>query len=208
MFFAIFFSTVLASLQLSAVSFCFLLIFCNIDPLVFVVTGTTSGPSLNTNVNASSPNINVDMLPSATTTAVIPLSNTQQVINLKLTNSNYLFWHIQMKPYLIGQGVFSFVNGSYSCSLLPLPILFLALPKCLSHGNNKINSYSMIYYHPSPMIFFTLRRTAQLRQSVWSTLEHSLGSPSNSRIIQLHGSLQDLCQDDDIVTLYLQKAKG
>jgi hypothetical protein len=31
------------------------------------------------------------MLPSAVTTAVIPLSNTQQVINLELTNSNYLF---------------------------------------------------------------------------------------------------------------------
>jgi late competence protein required for DNA uptake (superfamily II DNA/RNA helicase) len=40
--------------------------------------------------------------------------------------------------------------------------------------------------------------------SVWSTL----ASPSNSRIMQLHGSLQDLHQGDDIFTLYLQKAKG
>jgi len=44
--------------------------------------------------------------------------------------------------------------------------------------------------------------------SVWSTLESALASPSNSRIMQLHGSLQDLRQCDDIVTLYLQKAKG
>ena len=44
--------------------------------------------------------------------------------------------------------------------------------------------------------------------SVWSTLESALASPSNSRIMQLHGSLQDLRQGDDIVTLYLQKAKG
>jgi hypothetical protein len=35
-------------------------------------------------------------------TVTIPLSNTQQVIYLKLTNTNYLFWHMQMKPYLIG----------------------------------------------------------------------------------------------------------
>jgi len=44
--------------------------------------------------------------------------------------------------------------------------------------------------------------------SVWSTLERALASLSNSRIMKLHGSLQDLLQGDDIVTLYLQKAKG
>jgi len=36
----------------------------------------------------------------------------------------------------------------------------------------------------------------------------TLGSPSNSRIMQLHGCLQDLRQGDDTVTIYLQKAKG
>jgi hypothetical protein len=44
--------------------------------------------------------------------------------------------------------------------------------------------------------------------SVWSTLELAFASPSNSRIMQLHGSLQDLRQGDDTVTLYLQCAKG
>jgi hypothetical protein len=44
--------------------------------------------------------------------------------------------------------------------------------------------------------------------NVWSTLEHALASPSKSRIMQLHGSLQDLQQDDDTVTLYLQRIKG
>ena len=38
--------------------------------------------------------------------------------------------------------------------------------------------------------------------------EYALASPSNSWIMQLHGSLQDLRQDDDTVTLYLQCAKG
>jgi len=44
--------------------------------------------------------------------------------------------------------------------------------------------------------------------SVWSTLELAFASPFNSRIMQLHGSLQDLQQGDDTVTLYLQCAKG
>jgi len=75
------------------------------------------------NVNPSSPNsfspvpglttaTNTAMAHFVATTALIPLSNTQHVINLKLTNNNYLFWHMQMKPYLIGQGVFLFVDGS------------------------------------------------------------------------------------------------
>jgi len=44
--------------------------------------------------------------------------------------------------------------------------------------------------------------------NVWSTLKLALTSPSNSRIMQLHSSLQDLWQGDDTVTLYLQRAKG
>lgn len=40
--------------------------------------------------------------------AVVPLSNTHQVISLKLTNNNYLYWRMQMKPYLLGQGVYAF----------------------------------------------------------------------------------------------------
>jgi len=66
------------------------------------------------NDNFSSPTSSLDVLvfannasmTAATTfsakTVTIPLSNTQQVIYLKLTNTNYLFWHMQMKPYLIG----------------------------------------------------------------------------------------------------------
>jgi hypothetical protein len=44
--------------------------------------------------------------------------------------------------------------------------------------------------------------------SIWSTLEHALTSSSNSWIMQLHGSFQYLRQEDDTVTIYLQKAKS
>ena len=44
--------------------------------------------------------------------------------------------------------------------------------------------------------------------SVWHTLEQALASTSNSRIIQLHGSLQDLQQGDESVTQFPQKAKA
>jgi len=43
---------------------------------------------------------------------------------------------------------------------------------------------------------------------VWRTLEKVLASPSNSRIMQLHGSFQDLRQGDSSVSLYMQQAKS
>jgi hypothetical protein len=43
--------------------------------------------------------------------------------------------------------------------------------------------------------------------SAWRTLERALASTSNSRIMQLHNSLQDLRQGDESVTQFMQKAK-
>jgi hypothetical protein len=52
---------------------------------------------------------------TASAAVIVSLSHTHQVISLKLTNTNYLYWQMQMKSYLPGQGVFGFVNGSNSC---------------------------------------------------------------------------------------------
>ena len=157
--------------------------------------------------------LSISAAPAAPPT-IIPLSNTQHVINLKLTNTNYLFWRMQMKPYLIGQGVFSFVDGSTMC---PSP-----------HSDVSVTSPAFSCgFSPT---FLTWKQQDQLilsallsslstdvlhlvvdcptSASVWSTLERSLASPSNSRIMQLHGCLQDLRQGDDTITTYLQKAEG
>jgi hypothetical protein len=50
--------------------------------------------------------------------SIISLSHTHQVISLKLTNTNYLYWCMQMLPYLLGKGVFGFVDCSNTCPSL------------------------------------------------------------------------------------------
>ena len=50
-----------------------------------------------------------------TTPSIVVLSNTHQVVSLKLTTTNYLYWRILIKPYLLGQDVFHFVDGSIPC---------------------------------------------------------------------------------------------
>jgi len=52
---------------------------------------------------------------ASTATSIISLSHTHQVISLKLINTNYLYWRMQMLLYLLGQGVFDFVDGSNTC---------------------------------------------------------------------------------------------
>jgi hypothetical protein len=47
--------------------------------------------------------------------SIISFSHTHQVISLKLTNTNYLYWRMEMLPYLLGQGVFGFIDGSNTC---------------------------------------------------------------------------------------------
>jgi hypothetical protein len=47
----------------------------------------------------------------------------------------------------------------------------------------------------------------QTSSCVWRTLEKKFASPSNSRIIQLLGSFQDLRQGDALVTTYMQHTK-
>ena len=124
---------------------------------------------------------------------------------------------MQMKPYLIGQGVFLFVNGSHSC--LSLLDLFNHSTAASTNINSGPSKAFLTWKHQDQLILNALLSSLSIdilhlvvdcptSTIVWSTLESAPASPSNSRIMQLHGSLQDLRQGDDIVTLYLQKAKG
>jgi len=113
--------------------------------------------------------------------------------------------------------VFSFVNGSHSCpSLLDLSSHSTVTSTNINSGPSQA---FLTWKQQDQLILNTLLSSLSIdvlhlvvdcptSASVWSTLECSLASSSNSRIMQLHGSLQNLYQDDDTITLYLQKAKG
>ncbi|XP_073266434.1 uncharacterized protein [Populus alba] len=109
--------------------------------------------------------------------AVVPLLNTHQVISLKLTNNNYLYWRMQMKPYLLGQGVYAFVDGSYPC-----PALYVATTETTTPA---INSF-----------FLSWKQQDELIMSAF------LSSLSTEILY-----LVDLRQGDDSASIYLQRAK-
>jgi hypothetical protein len=121
------------------------------------------------------------------TIAIVPLANTHQVVSLKLTNTNYLYWRMQMKPYLLGQGVFHFVDGSVPC---PPSYIFDS-----SVGSSSTISPSFLHWKQQDQLILSALLSSlsvdmlhlvvdcSTSHCVWRTLEKTFASPSNSRIM-------------------------
>ena len=114
---------------------------------------------------------------------------------------------MQMKPYLLGQGVFHFVDGSVPCPSSHVPDGF-------EGSSSAINPYFLRWKQQDQLILSVLLSSLsmdvlhlvvdyQTSSCVWYTLEKALASPSNSYTMQLHGSFQDLQQGDASVTTYM-----
>jgi hypothetical protein len=119
---------------------------------------------------------------------------------------------MQMKPYLIGQSVFHFVDCSVPC-----PSSHVSDG---SDGSSSTINLSFLCWKQHDQLILSALLTSlsmgvlnlvvdcQTSSCVWRTLEKALASPSNSCIMQLHGSFQELRQGDASVTTYMQHAKS
>ena len=105
---------------------------------------------------------------------------------------------MEMKLYLIGQEVFSFVDGSTPCpSSHDLSSTAFAVSATFNSGHCQafLTWKQQDHLILSAMLSFLFVEVLHLvvdcptSASVWSTLELALASPSNSQIMQLHGSL-------------------
>jgi len=116
-------------------------------------------------------------------------------------------------PISLVKVVFHFVDGSVLCppshisdsstgSSSKSALLFFV-------GSNRINLF-WVYFSPLSLFVDVLHLVVDCHtsQCVWHTLEKALASPSNSRIMQLHDSFQDLRQGDSSVSIYIQQAKS
>jgi hypothetical protein len=117
---------------------------------------------------------------------------------------------MQMKPYLLGQGVSIFVDGSYSCPSSNVAAID-TITSMLNPYFISWKQHDQVTMHECFSFFFVteilhLMVDRYTSHSIWKTLEKAFTSPSHTRIM-IHGSFQDLCQGDDYVSTYLQKAK-
>jgi hypothetical protein len=118
---------------------------------------------------------------------------------------------MQMKSYLLGQGVFHFVDGSFSCPSPHVVIvddISLQVDHSFLHWKQQDQFILSALLSSLSMDVLYLVVDCQTSYYVWHTLEQALAFSSNSHIMQLHGSFQDLRKGDDSVTMFMEKAKA
>ena len=106
---------------------------------------------------------------------------------------------MQMKLYLIGQGIFHFVDGSLLCS----PSYVIVVDGYSLQTNpfflrwkqkDQLILSALLSYLSMDVLHFVVNY--ETSHCIFYTLEQALFSPCNSYIMQLHGSSQDIHQGD------------
>ncbi len=151
---------------------------------------------------------------SITVTPSAPLPHIQNVhhhISEKLTQENYILWQFLMVPFLEGQNLFGYVDGT-----IPQP------PKLIPDSTSGLlitNPAHLSWFHQDRMIFSAIISTLSVEtlphviglttsRDVWTTLETLFAAQSQSRILQLKQQLSNLKKGAQSVSAYFQKAQG
>ncbi|XP_019153039.1 PREDICTED: uncharacterized protein LOC109149605 [Ipomoea nil] len=144
------------------------------------------------------------------------LSSAHHFVSLKLTSRNYLFWQTQMLPFLEGQGLLGFVDGT-----TPFPTASPALtstadstPAAVSDLPDRQLAWrwqdkAILSMLISSLSEETLRFAVGKGTSrqLWQVIEQTLGSSTRSRALRLLGELQGLRQGDSSISDYLGRAQ-
>uniref|UniRef100_A0A2N9HGH7 CCHC-type domain-containing protein n=1 Tax=Fagus sylvatica TaxID=28930 RepID=A0A2N9HGH7_FAGSY len=149
---------------------------------------------------------------SPTSTPIIPHSLTQvhHLITIKLTQDNYLLWKAQIVPYLKGQHLFGFLDGT---RLAPLPVLtttadgaaqVIPNPEFQQWHLQDQMLLSALISSLSETILAHVVKCATARD-VWQVLERMFTSQSRARTMQVHYQLATLQKGDSTVAEYYHR---
>nr|XP_007160454.1 hypothetical protein PHAVU_002G323600g [Phaseolus vulgaris]ESW32448.1 hypothetical protein PHAVU_002G323600g [Phaseolus vulgaris] len=122
-----------------------------------------------------------------------------QVINVKLTQENYLLWSAQILPYLRSQGLVGFVDGSMPPPNQTITVESIWYPQdqlVLSLINSSVTEEVL-----STVVGITTAREA------WDMLERQFASTSRARAMQNHMELSTIQKKDMTIADYFRKVK-
>jgi hypothetical protein len=165
-------------------------------------------PSSETDSNVTSPPLSTILSPS-----VLPpqIQNVHAHISEKLTQDNYILWQFLMVPFLEGQNLFGYIDGT-----TPRP------PQLLPDSTSRLlvaNPSYHSWYHQDRMIFSAIISTLSVEtlphviglttsREVWITLETLFSAQSQSRIMQLKQQVSNMKKGSQTISTYFQKAQG
>lgn len=136
---------------------------------------------------------------STTLSTVSPLTQAHRFISLKLTVTNYLFWKTQLVPFLCGENLMDFVNGTHPCTPSQMSIKGHIQPQANpAHFQWTCQDQYVMSTIISSFFkdIFPLIIGATTSREVWTKLEAALTSSSKTRILNLHNHLHNISQKD------------
>ncbi|XP_019161154.1 PREDICTED: uncharacterized protein LOC109157770 [Ipomoea nil] len=156
---------------------------------------------------------------AAAHTTTNSLSSAHHFVSMKLTNRNFLFWRAQLLPFLRGQGLLGYIDGT-----LPCPPATITVTQQTSESGATTSGPSAV---PNPEYERWLQQDASIlsllisslvdevmphahgrntTREVWESLTAALASSSRARCLNLLGQIQTLRQGSSTPAEYLGKA--
>ncbi|KAK0599292.1 hypothetical protein LWI29_004013 [Acer saccharum] len=133
---------------------------------------------------------------------------------LKLTESNYLLWSTQLRPFLIGHGLYKFVDGSAPA---PAPSVTSAAPAETESStpnptylswfqqDQLVVSY-IVAILTEPMLSLVVGKSTAFE--MWTSLNESFSQHSVVNAVNIRFQLMDMTKGTKTVSAYLQHAKS
>ena len=140
--------------------------------------------------------------------------NPHNIVTVKLNRDNFLLWKAQIIPYMRGQRVFSFLDGT----ITPPPQV-IPNPDTASTIDSIENPEFLTWVQQDQLIMSTLLSSltegvltqvvgCTTSRDLWMALERMFTSQSRARIMQIHYQLATTKKGGSLISDYFQKFKG
>ena len=143
-----------------------------------------------------------------------PITVLNHRITIRLSDDNFLLWKAQLTPFLRGQNLFGYVDGS-----IPPPPRFYHTTSTNSFEQQMLpNPASDLWLQQDQMILSTLLLSLSEKvmahvvglatsHEVWTTLNRLFSSQSQARILRIRYQLSTLQRGNLSISDYYQRAK-
>ncbi|XP_019153849.1 PREDICTED: uncharacterized protein LOC109150394 [Ipomoea nil] len=148
------------------------------------------------------------------------LASAHHYVSIKLTSRNFLFWRTQLIPFLRGQDLLGFVDGSTPCPPATVDVApasgesgsggatVVSGPNPAYHAwikqDQSILSLLISSLSDEVMYLAVGRNTSQ---EVWQSIGAALGSSTRARCLNLLGQFQSIRQGNSSTAEFLGKAQ-
>ena len=141
----------------------------------------------------------------------IPLTHIHHLITIKLTRENYLLWKAQIVPYLRGQHLYGFLDGSRPAPTSTITITSSAATQVLPNSNllqawktqEQMILSALISSLSETVLAYVVNCCTS--RDIWLYLEKMFISQSHARQMQLHHQIFTLKKGDSYIADYFHK---